>query len=43
MILQLKHTCLAMQSLKELHSGHGKGLIDTIPLQFYSNFRKYIL
>ena len=32
MILQLTHTCLAMQGLQEIRSGHETGLIDTNPL-----------
>ena len=32
MILQLRHTILIAQSLKEIHSGRETGLIDTGPL-----------
>ena len=32
MILQLRHTTFITQSLKEIHSGHETGLIDTDPL-----------
>ena len=33
MILQLRHTSFITQSLKEIHSGRGTGLIDTGPLR----------
>ena len=33
MILQLRHTSFMTQSLKEIHSGHETGLIDTGPLR----------
>ena len=30
--IQLRHTSLITRSLKEIHSGHGIGLIDTGPV-----------